>query len=227
MKSHRPPLRRCATKDGLGGRRCSWRLNTMPGQKRQGSRRRACPGGFRPIFWCRKPGNMRRIWASLAEPSHLDLRKDGGAMPIRALGYAGFGSADLDDWRQFGTGLIGLQAVERGNSLLAFRMDDRKQRIVIDRAMPRRRALLRLGGRGCGRSRRAGRPARNGRRQGHGRTGDAGRCAARSRPDFVSAIPPATGWRHFTAPRSTRRRSVPAARSPASAPARSASATPC
>jgi len=56
-------------------------------------------------------------------------------MPIQALGYAGFGSADLDDWRQFGTGLVGLQAVERGNSLLAFRMDDRKQRIVIDRAM--------------------------------------------------------------------------------------------
>ena len=54
---------------------------------------------------------------------------------IGALGYAGFGSAALDDWRQFGTGLIGLQAVERGNSLLAFRMDDRKQRIVIDRAM--------------------------------------------------------------------------------------------
>jgi len=57
-------------------------------------------------------------------------------MPIQALGYAGFGSTDLDDWRQFGTGLVGLQAVERGNSLLAFRMDDRKQRIVIDRAMP-------------------------------------------------------------------------------------------
>src|SRR4051812_42846950 len=57
-------------------------------------------------------------------------------MPIQALGYAGFASADLDDWRQFGTSLVGLQAVERGNSLLAFRMDDRKQRIVIDRAMP-------------------------------------------------------------------------------------------
>ena len=54
---------------------------------------------------------------------------------LRALGYAGFGSDHLDDWRQFGTGLVGLQAVERGNSLLAFRMDDRKQRIVIDRAM--------------------------------------------------------------------------------------------
>ena len=43
----------------------------------------------------------------------------------------------LDDWRQFGTGARrppggGAQR----NSLLAFRMDDRKQRIVIDRAMP-------------------------------------------------------------------------------------------
>src|ERR1700733_2312404 len=55
---------------------------------------------------------------------------------LQALGYAGFGSDALDDWRQFGTGLVGLQAVERRSSLLAFRMDDRKQRIVIDRAMP-------------------------------------------------------------------------------------------
>jgi 2,3-dihydroxybiphenyl 1,2-dioxygenase len=57
-------------------------------------------------------------------------------MPIQALGYAGFGSAALDDWRQFGTGLVGLQAVERCSSLLSFRMDDRKQRIVIDRSLP-------------------------------------------------------------------------------------------
>lgn len=57
-------------------------------------------------------------------------------MALQALGYAGFGSAALDDWRQFGTGLVGLQAVERGPSLLAFRMDDRKQRIVIDRSLP-------------------------------------------------------------------------------------------
>ena len=54
---------------------------------------------------------------------------------LRALGYAGFGSDYLEDWRQFGSHLLGLQAVERGNSQLAFRMDDRKQRIVIDRAM--------------------------------------------------------------------------------------------
>ena len=56
-------------------------------------------------------------------------------MPLQALGYVGFGSSALDDWRQFGTGLVGLQAVERSPSLLAFRMDDRKQRIVIDRSM--------------------------------------------------------------------------------------------
>jgi 2,3-dihydroxybiphenyl 1,2-dioxygenase len=56
-------------------------------------------------------------------------------MTLQALGYVGFGSDSLDDWRQFGTGLVGLQAVERGNSLLAFRMDDRKQRIVIDRSL--------------------------------------------------------------------------------------------
>ena len=57
-------------------------------------------------------------------------------MALQALGYVGFGSADLDGWKQFGTGLVGLQAVERSSSLLAFRMDDRKQRIVIDKAMP-------------------------------------------------------------------------------------------
>ncbi|MCA6106460.1 VOC family protein [Bradyrhizobium cenepequi] len=57
-------------------------------------------------------------------------------MGLLGLGYAGFGAAELDDWREFGTTLVGLQAVERGNSLLAFRMDDRKQRIVIDRAAP-------------------------------------------------------------------------------------------
>jgi 2,3-dihydroxybiphenyl 1,2-dioxygenase len=57
-------------------------------------------------------------------------------MSFQGLGYAGFGSGALDDWRAFGTGMVGLQAVERGPSLLAFRMDDRKQRIVIDRSMP-------------------------------------------------------------------------------------------
>src|SRR5260370_592591 len=41
-----------------------------------------------------------------------------------------------NDGRQVGTKLVGLQAVEKSPALLAFRMDDRKQRIVIDRTMP-------------------------------------------------------------------------------------------
>ena len=57
-------------------------------------------------------------------------------MTLQALGYIGFGSDALDDWRQFGTSLVGLQAVDRGASLLTFRMDDRKQRIVVDRTLP-------------------------------------------------------------------------------------------
>lgn len=56
-------------------------------------------------------------------------------MSVQALGYVGFGSASLEDWQKFGTSLVGWQAIERGNSMLAFRMDDRKQRVVIDRAM--------------------------------------------------------------------------------------------
>jgi 2,3-dihydroxybiphenyl 1,2-dioxygenase len=72
---------------------------------------------------------------ALAARRSNDRAYDAEATMLRALGYAGFGSDKLEDWRQFGANLVGFQAVERGNSLLAFRMDDRKQRIVVDRAM--------------------------------------------------------------------------------------------
>src|SRR6266852_5576607 len=78
---------------------------------------------------------MRRIRPKQRRVNRTDRQGAEVAMALLGLGYAGFGSDALDDWRQFGTGLVGLQAVERGNSLLAFRMDNRKQRIVIDRAM--------------------------------------------------------------------------------------------
>ena len=64
------------------------------------------------------------------------MSSGGARWPCRLWDMSGSARPTLDDWRQFGTGLVGLQAVERGPSLLAFRMDDRKQRIVIDRAMP-------------------------------------------------------------------------------------------
>ena len=146
---------------------------------------------------------------------------------LQALGYAGFGSDKLDDWRQFGTGLVGLQAVERGNSLLAFRMDDRKQRIVIDRSMGEGARFF-----GWEVADAAALDALAARLEAAGVEVTAepqtlADAQARARADFVSTIPPATGWRRFTAPRSTIRRSARAVRSPASAPARSASAMPC
>ena len=56
-------------------------------------------------------------------------------MTIQALGYVGVGTATPDDWSDFATGMVGMQAVERGAAGRAFRMDDRKQRLIIDPAL--------------------------------------------------------------------------------------------
>src|SRR5260221_14792652 len=57
-------------------------------------------------------------------------------MQIQALGYVGLGADNLTAWTEFATGLLGMQMVERGNASRAFRMDDRKQRLILDRALP-------------------------------------------------------------------------------------------
>lgn len=57
-------------------------------------------------------------------------------MEIQALGYLGFGAGDLEDWTDFATARLGMQAVDRGAGLRAFRMDDRRQRLVADAAIP-------------------------------------------------------------------------------------------
>ncbi len=49
----------------------------------------------------------------------------------QALGYIGIRAKALDDWASYGAGLLGLQRVDQSRSTLAFRMDDRKQRIVV------------------------------------------------------------------------------------------------
>ncbi|WP_349535754.1 hypothetical protein [Bradyrhizobium pachyrhizi] len=144
-------------------------------------------------------------------------------MAILGLGYAGFGSDALDDWRRFGTGLVGLQAVERGNSLLAFRMDDRKQRIVIDRAQGEGTRFF-----GWEVADSAALDALAARLERAGVTVTSEPLAladSRRVRGLISFRDPAS--RRFMAPRSTTRRSGRAARSPASAPGRSASATPC
>jgi 2,3-dihydroxybiphenyl 1,2-dioxygenase len=53
-------------------------------------------------------------------------------MPVSALGYIVARTKDLDDWGSFGPGLLGLQRVDKSRTSLAFRMDDRKQRIVVE-----------------------------------------------------------------------------------------------
>src|SRR6201987_749155 len=53
------------------------------------------------------------------------------AVTPQALGYIGIRARALDDWASYGAGLLGLQSVDRSRSTLSFRMDDRKQRIVV------------------------------------------------------------------------------------------------
>ena len=52
-------------------------------------------------------------------------------MGIEALGYIGVRAKDLGDWATYGTNFLGLQRIDRSRSSLAFRMDDRKQRLVV------------------------------------------------------------------------------------------------
>src|SRR5438093_13752654 len=53
-------------------------------------------------------------------------------MAIEALGYIGVRAKTLDDWASYGEKLLGLQRIDKSRSGLAFRMDDRKQRLVVD-----------------------------------------------------------------------------------------------
>lgn len=57
-------------------------------------------------------------------------------MSIAALGYMCVGGSDLDDWSDFATRWLGMQQTENGAIQRRFRMDDRAQRLVIDRSLP-------------------------------------------------------------------------------------------
>lgn len=52
-------------------------------------------------------------------------------MAISALGYLGVRSDRTDDWRDFAGKLLGMQQVDRGGSVLSFRMDHQVQRLVV------------------------------------------------------------------------------------------------
>src|SRR4051812_46568749 len=50
---------------------------------------------------------------------------------LSALGYIGVRSTRLDDWGAYATRLLGMQPVDRAGAVRAFRMDDRKQRLIV------------------------------------------------------------------------------------------------
>src|SRR5882672_8145532 len=52
-------------------------------------------------------------------------------MALDSLGYFGVRTRNLDDWSSFGEKFLGLQLVDRSSKSLTFRMDDRRQRIVV------------------------------------------------------------------------------------------------
>ncbi len=52
-------------------------------------------------------------------------------MALDSLGYFGVRTRNLDDWSSFGEKFLGLQLVDRSRASLTFRMDDRRQRIVV------------------------------------------------------------------------------------------------
>ena len=76
--------------------------------------------------------------------------------------YVGVRAKDLGDWASYGSGLLGLQRIDKSRSTLAFRMDDRKQRIIVDADGGEGYRVFRLGSRGCRGARRSCRASRKG-----------------------------------------------------------------
>jgi 2,3-dihydroxybiphenyl 1,2-dioxygenase len=52
-------------------------------------------------------------------------------MNMLGLGYIGVRSRKLADWQDFATGLLGMQLVDAAGGVRAFRMDDRRQRLLV------------------------------------------------------------------------------------------------
>jgi 2,3-dihydroxybiphenyl 1,2-dioxygenase len=55
---------------------------------------------------------------------------------VQALGYLGISTQDIDGWSDFATRQLGLQLVDRSTSCCSFRMDDRRQRVIVDKERP-------------------------------------------------------------------------------------------
>ena len=54
-------------------------------------------------------------------------------MAVISIGYIGINTARIDDWSTFAARLLGMQQIERSRTQTSFRMDDRKQRLIVRR----------------------------------------------------------------------------------------------
>jgi 2,3-dihydroxybiphenyl 1,2-dioxygenase len=52
-------------------------------------------------------------------------------MYLQSLGYMGIRTRNVEDWADFGTRFLGMQLVDRSRFTLTLRMDDRRQRVVV------------------------------------------------------------------------------------------------
>lgn len=52
-------------------------------------------------------------------------------MEMQTFGYIGIRTSHLEDWVAYGTRFLGMQLVDSSRTSLAFRMDDRRQRVIV------------------------------------------------------------------------------------------------
>lgn len=61
----------------------------------------------------------------------IQTQQVAASMPIISLGYLSIRSNKLSQWRDFATRFLGLQSIDHTRTTTAFRMDDRKQRLIV------------------------------------------------------------------------------------------------
>ena len=52
-------------------------------------------------------------------------------MTLQTLGYIGLRTKNLEDWTAYASRFLGMQLVDKSRGTATFRMDDRKQRLVV------------------------------------------------------------------------------------------------
>jgi len=55
-------------------------------------------------------------------------------MSLQTLGYIGLRTKNLEDWTAYASRFLGMQLVDKSRGTASFRMDDRKQRLVVNQA---------------------------------------------------------------------------------------------